>query len=349
MNTATQALLLTPGAGAGLARGKALLRRCALVFAAATLVAGTALAQTYPSKPVNLMVPYPAGGVSDTIARIVEKPLGKALGQLVIIENLGGVSGALGAQKVLGAPADGYQLFQGSPNELILAPLAISAVKYKSDSFRLVQMISVGQLAVYTRPDLPAKTMDELIDYARKEAAAGRPLTYASVGPGSFYHLMGAQLSKVTGIPMTHVPYKGGAPANQDLIGGRVDIFITVWAKTYQQLAETGKIKVLALLNSERRKGLEQYPAITETKALKDFTFNLWTGYFVEKDTPEPVVETLHKALNQALAEPSVHDGIVTLGSQPAKPLSLQEAARFYVDETVRFRAIAKGIQLEPQ
>ena len=308
MNTAMQALPSTPGAGAGLARGKALLRRCALVFAAATLVAGTALAQTYPSKPVNLMVPYPAGGVSDTIARIVEKPLGKALGQLVIIENLGGVSGALGAQKVLGAPADGYQLFQGSPNELILAPLAISAVKYKSDSFRLVQMISVGQLAVYTRPDLPAKTMDELIDYARKEAAAGRPLTYASVGPGSFYHLMGAQLSKVTGIPMTH-----------------------------------------ALLNRERRKRLEQYPAITETKALKDFTFNLWTGYFVEKDTPEPVVETLHKALNQALAEPSVHDGIVTLGSQPAKPLSLQEAARFYADETARFRAIAKGIQLEPQ
>lgn len=349
MNDGSLPFSSTQRAAASGMRATGLAARCAAVIAAMTIAAGAAFAQTYPSKPVNLMVPYPAGGVSDTIARIVEKPLGKALGQLVIIENLGGVSGALGAQKVLSAPADGYSLFQGSPNELILAPLALASVKYKSDSFRLVQMISAGQLAVYTRPDFPAKTMDELIDFARKEAAAGRPLTYASVGPGSFYHLMGAQLSKVTGIAMTHVPYKGGAPANQDLIGGRVDIFITVWAKTYQQLAETGKIKVLALLNSERRKGLEQYAAISETKQLKDFTFNLWTGYFVEKDTPQAVVETLHKALNQALAEPSVHGGIVTLGSEPAKPLSLQEAAKFYADETARFRAIAKGINLEPQ
>lgn len=320
-----------------------------LVAAAATLGTPVASAQSFPTKPVTLMVPYPAGGLSDVIARLVNGPLGKILGQPVIVDNVGGVSGAIAAQKVLGAPADGYHLFQGSPNELILAPLAISSVKFKSDDFRLVQMVSTGQIAVYTRPDLPVATMDELIDYARKEAAAGRPITYASVGPGSFYHLLGAQLSKITGIPMTHVPYKGGAPANQDLLGGRVDIFITVYGKNYQQWAETGKIKILALLNSERREGFKQYPAIAETKPLKDFTFNLWTGYFVKKDTPEPIVQTLHDALNGALAEPAVRDGLLANGMQPAKPVSLADAGKFYADQAVKFRAIAKSIGLEPQ
>ena len=320
-----------------------------LVAAAATLGTPVASAQSFPTKPVTLMVPYPAGGLSDVIARLVNGPLGKILGQPVIVDNVGGVSGAIAAQKVLGAPADGYHLFQGSPNELILAPLAISSVKFKSDDFRLVQMVSTGQIAVYTRPDLPVATMDELIDYARKEAAAGRPITYASVGPGSFYHLLGAQLSKITGIPMTHVPYKGGAPANQDLIGGQVDIFMTVYAKNYQQFADTGKIKILAMLNSERREGVKQYPAITESKQVKNFVFNLWTGYFVKKDTPEAVVQILQKALNQALAEPSVRDGLLANGSLPATPVGLQEAGKFYGDATAQMRAIAQSIDLQPQ
>ena len=320
-----------------------------LAVAITAFGATAAHAQTYPSKPVTLMVPYPAGGLSDVIARLVNAPLAKVLGQPVIVENLGGATGAIAAQKVLNAPADGYYLFQGSPNELILGPLANAAVKYKSDDFRLVQMVSTGQLGVYARANLPVNTMDELIDYARKEAAAGRPITYASVGNGSFYHLLGAQLSKITGIPMTHVPYKGGAPANQDLIGGQVDIFMTVYAKNYQQFADTGKIKILALLNSERREGVKQYPAITESKQVKNFVFNLWTGYFVKKDTPEPVVQALQKALNDVLAEPSVRDGLLANGSQPAKPVSLQDATKFYGDATAQMKAIAQSINLQPQ
>ena len=115
-----------------------------LLFSA--LAASVALAQTFPAKQVNLMVPYPAGGLSDTIARMVNNPLSKQLGQPVLVENLGGVSGAIGAQKVLSANSDGYYLFQGSPNELILSPLANAAVKFKSEDFRLVQMIGVANM-----------------------------------------------------------------------------------------------------------------------------------------------------------------------------------------------------------
>jgi len=320
-----------------------------LLSAAATLGASGALAQNYPGKPVNLMVPYPAGGLSDVIARLVNTSLAAHLKQPVIVENLGGVSGAIAAQKVLNAPADGYYIFQGSPNELILSPLANAAVKFKSEDFRLVQMIGVAQMAIYARPNLPVNNVDELLDYARKEAAAGRPITYASVGPGSFYHLLGEHLSKITGIPMTHVPYKGGAPANQDLIGGQVDIFITVYGKSYQQLADSGKIKILAMLNNERLEGVKQYPAISESRQLKNFTHTIWTGFFVRKETPEPVVQTLHRAITETLGDPAVRSGLETNSQLVAKPVTLQEASKVYADGTAQFRAIAKSINLQPQ
>ena len=126
----------------------------------------------------------------------------------VLVDNLGGSSGSIAAQKVLNSPADGQIIFQGSPNELILAPLAISAVKLKSEDFRLVQMIATAQIAFLARKDLPVNNVDEFLDYARKEAKAGRPITYASVGPGSFYHLLGEHLSKTTNIQWLTFPTK---------------------------------------------------------------------------------------------------------------------------------------------
>ena len=306
-------------------------------------------ADTYPSKPVSLMVPYPAGGLSDVIARTVNNTLSKNFGQPVIIENLGGASGSIAAQKVLNSPSDGQIIFQGSPNELILAPLAISAVKFKSEDFRLVQMSATAQIGFLARKELPVKNVDEFLDYARKEAQAGRPITYASVGPGSFYHLLGEHLSQVTGIPMTHVPYKGSAPANQDLLGGQVDIFLAPFGKSYEELQKQGKLKVLAMLNSERLDSVKEYPAISESKSLKNFTFTIWTGYFVKKDTPEPIVQVIHKAITDALTDPTVRAGLEANSQLVAKPLSLQAVGKAYTDGTAQFRAIAKSINLQPQ
>jgi tripartite-type tricarboxylate transporter receptor subunit TctC len=313
------------------------------------LLAGAVCAQSYPSKPVTLMVPYPAGGLSDVIARTVNNTLSKNFGQPVVIENLGGASGSIAAQKVLSAPADGQIIFQGSPNELILAPLAISAVKFKSEDFRLVQMIATAQIGFLARKDLPVNNVDEFLDYARKEAKAGRPITYASVGPGSFYHLLGEHLSKVTDIEMTHVPYKGAAPANQDLLGGQVDIFLAPFGKAYDELHKQGKLKVLAMLNRDRLESVKDYPAISESKSLKTFIFNIWTGYFVKKETPEATVQIIHKAITDALTDPAVRSGLEANSQLVAKPLSLQEVSKAYVDGTAQFRAIAKSINLQPQ
>jgi len=325
-----------------------LARRTAALIGGLLLSAG-ALAQSFPAKPVTLIVPYPAGGVSDVIARTVNHTLGKQLGQPVIVENLGGASGSIAAQKMLSQPSDGHVVFQGSPNELILAPLALSAVKFKSEDFRLVNMIATAQIGFLTRGDLPVNSIDEFVEYARKQAQQGRPITYASVGPGSFYHLLGEHLSKVTGIPMVHVPYKGGAPAEQDLISGQVDIFLSPFATKHVDLRKAGRIKVLALLNPARLDTAKDIPAITESKALKDFTFNIWTGYFVKRDTPEAVVAALHKAIAGTLAEPTVRANLEAASQTPAPTLTVAEAAKAYTDGTAQFRAIAKSINLQAQ
>ena len=314
------------------------------------LLSATVFAQNaFPAKPVTLMVPYPAGGLSDVIARTVNNTLAKQLGQPVIVENLGGASGSIAATKVLNQPSDGHVVFQGSPNELILAPLALSAVKFKSEDFRLVNMIATAQIGFLTRGNLPVNNIDEFVEYARKQAQQGRPITYASVGPGSFYHLLGEHLSKVTGIPMVHVPYKGGAPAEQDLISGQVDIFMSPLGTKHVELYKAGRIKVLALLNPTRIDTAKDFPAISESKALKDFTFNIWTGYFVKRDTPEAVVAALHKAIAGTLTDPTVRANLEAASLTAPPSLSIADAAKAYSDGIAQFRAIAKSINLQAQ
>ena len=314
------------------------------------LLSATVFAQNaFPAKPVTLMVPYPAGGLSDVIARTVNNTLAKQLGQPVIVENLGGASGSIAATKVLNQPSDGHVVFQGSPNELILAPLALSAVKFKSEDFRLVNMIATAQIGFLTRGNLPVNNIDEFVEYARKQAQQGRPITYASVGPGSFYHLLGEHLSKVTGIPMVHVPYKGGAPAEQDLISGQVDIFMSPLGTKHVELYKAGRIKVLALLNPTRIDTAKDFPAISESKALKDFTFNIWTGYFVKRDTPEAVVAALHKAIAGTLTDPTVRANLEAASLTAPPSLSIADAAKAYTDGIAQFRAIAKSINLQAQ
>jgi tripartite-type tricarboxylate transporter receptor subunit TctC len=313
------------------------------------MAAAPASAQGFPNKPVSIMVPYPAGGLSDVIARTVNTPLSKYMGQPVIVENLGGASGGIAAQKVLNSPADGYVVFQGSPNELILAPLANAAIKYKSEDFRLVQMISVNPMMMFARKDLPVNNADELVAYARKVAAEGKPLTYASVGPGSMYHLLGEHLSKLTGIPMTHVPYKGAAPAFQDMMGGQVDVFITPYGKGQVQLVTDGKLKAVAALSDKRQDLFKNVPTFNESKALKGFVFDIWTGYFVHKDTPEAVAQALNKSLGQALSDPVVRNPLEAQAMLMPLPQDLAAMSKVYADNTARYRAIAKAINLQAQ
>jgi tripartite-type tricarboxylate transporter receptor subunit TctC len=310
---------------------------------------GAAHAQSFPSKPVTLMVPYPAGGLSDVIARTLSNTLAKHLGQPVLVENLGGASGGIAAQKVLSSPADGHIIFQGSPNELVMAPMSNAALKYKPEEFRLVQMITINPMMMFARKDLPASNGDELLAYARKSAAAGKPLTYASVGPGSMYHLLGEHMSKLSGIPMTHVPYKGAAPAFQDMMAGLVDVFITPYGKGQIALVNEGKLRTVAALSAERQDAFKTSPPLQDAAALKGFVFDTWAGYFVRAGTPEPIVQALHKALSEVANDPAIRASLEAQAMVVPRPQPLAAVAKVYADNTEKYRAIARAINLQPQ
>jgi tripartite-type tricarboxylate transporter receptor subunit TctC len=325
------------------------LRRRDLLACGLLAATGTAaIAQPpYPAKPVSLMVPYPAGGPSDATARIFTVPLGQALGQQVIVENLGGASGAIAAQKVLSAPADGYYVFQGSPNEVILSPLANAAVKLRAEDFRLVAPVADAVMVFVARKDLPANSVDELIALARKSPQ--QPLSYGSVGIGSLYHLLLEKAQLQTGIKLNHAPYKGNAPLLQDIGGGQVDFAVLVYSAAMGALAEQGRLKVIGQLGAQRSELLKNVPATSESKELKDFDYKTWSGFMVPRKTPEEVVQRLHKAIGATLANAGVRSQLAAQTQLASAPMSLADAQKFFESETARYREIAKSINLQPQ
>ncbi|KJK22691.1 ABC transporter substrate-binding protein [Burkholderiaceae bacterium 16] len=324
-------------------------RRWLSGLTAGLLWAGLAHAHNYPDRPVTLLVPFAAGGLSDVVARNLNVSLARHLGQPVVVENLGGAGGAIAAQKVLNAPGDGQLIFQAGPGELITAPLANAAVKYKSEAFRMIHMVGAVDMAILARKDLPASNVDELAAYAAQAAKAGKPLTYASVGVGSFYHLLGEHMARTIGVPLMHVPYKGGAPAIQDLVGGVVDIFIAPFGKPDIERMRTGQVKMLAVLSPTRVESVGSVPSVNESKALRGFNFTTWAGLFVKKDTPEPIVQALHKAITQTLAEPAVRANLEAANLPAPKPVSLLQSEQTYRQAIEQFRGIATSIGLQRQ
>ena len=267
----------------------------------------------------------------------------------MLVENLGGASGGIAAQKVLANPADGHIIFQGSPNELVMAPMSNAALKYKPEDFRLVQMITINPMMMFARKDLAANNGEELLAHARKTAAEGKPLTYASVGPGSMYHLLGEHMSKLSGVAMTHVPYKGAAPAFQDMMAGLVDVFITPYGKGQIALVNDGKLRTVAALSAERQDAFKTSPPLQDAAALKGFVFDTWSGYFVRTGTPEPIVQALHKALSEVANDPAIRASLEAQAMVVPRPQPLAAVAKVYADNTEKYRAIARAINLQPQ
>jgi tripartite-type tricarboxylate transporter receptor subunit TctC len=322
-------------------------QRSHLLACGLLLAVGAAFAQSYPAKPVTLMVPYPAGGPSDALARIFATPLGKELGQQELVENLGGVSGAMAAQKVLAAPPDGHYIFQGSANEVILSPLANAAVKLKTEDFRLVHPVADAVMVFVARKDLPANSVDELIALARK--STDQPLSYGSVGVGSLYHLILEKVQQDAGIKLMHAPYKGNAPLLQDLGGGQVDFAVLVYSAAMGALAEQGRLKVIGQLGTQRSELLKNVPTASEGKELKNLSYKIWSGFMVPKNTPEDVVQKLHKAIGATLKDPAVRTQLAAQTQVASPPMSLAESTKFFEAETARYRDIAKSIHLQPQ
>ena len=304
-------------------------------------------AQGFPSKPVTMVVPYPAGGPSDYVARQVQPELSKALNQTVIVDNVGGVGGAIAIQKVLSAPADGHLLTLGTPMELVLAPLAMSAVKFKPEDMKVVARIGTTSMVLLTRKDLPVNNFEELVALVKKPGT--KELSYGSVGPGSLYHLIGEKFSQVTGAKMLHVAYKGAAPLITDLMGGQIDmVFIPLAGGTPGMIAE-GKVKAMGITGRTPHPKFPQLPALAAIKGFEGFEFDIWAGLQVPAKTPADVTQKLNKAIYEALQNSTLRSNLESTGTVVGGATSPDELARMYSSEIARYQAIAKSINLQPQ
>lgn len=321
--------------------------RHAALLAAWFLVGGAALAQGWPTRPVTLVVPWPAGGPSDFVARQIQADTQKALGQPLVVENIGGVGGALGVQKMLQS-VDAHTALLGSPLELIIPPLTLATVKYKPTDLRLVAQLVKAPLVLVARKDLPAGSVDELIALGARQPG-GKPLSMANTGPGSMFHLAGEKFAQQAGIELLHVPYKGSAPAMGDLMGGQVDLMFTIFAGPVPGAIADGKLKVIGIAAAQPMAKFPHIGALAAHPKLKDFEFDSWAGIQVPRNTPDDVAQRLNKALYGAMQNPQVRQAFENVGNLIVPPATLAELERTYQSEIVRYGAIARSINLQPQ
>jgi tripartite-type tricarboxylate transporter receptor subunit TctC len=289
----------------------------AIVLVLGLLTVMAAAAQEWPTKPVRFIVPYPPGGGTDVIARIVQSRLGDTLGQQVIIENRGGAGGALGTEQVAHAAPDGYTFL------FTLSSHTINPLLYKlnydteRDFAAVTLIVSVPQL-IATQPGSPIQSMQDVIKLAKEKPGA---LNFASVGNGTPSHIAGELIKLKTGIEMVHIPYKGGGPAVADTLGGQVSFAIVTMPAAISHV-RAGKLRALAVTTLKRNPGAPEIPTVAEALKLPDYEVDSWYALFAPAKTPSAIVEKMQKAVAQTIQLPDVKQKLLeqggdTVGSSP--------------------------------
>ena len=305
-----------------------------------------ALAQSYPTKPVSMIVAFPAGGGSDVIGRIVARSMQDSLGQPLIVENVVGVGGSLGVLKAANATPDGYTILAGSPLELIYTPLGVAAAKNRPEDMRMAALVGHTPIAIVVRKDLPVSTLEEFVAFAKK---ADKPLSFGSTGIGSLYHLMAEKALENAGAKGLHAPYNGLAPYLKDLMGGVLDFAVVPLVGPVLGAIDGGQIKALAVASPQSIARLPKLPPARNTKGFEDYQFSIWLGVQASAKTPEAQVAAIHKAVYAGLANPETRKTIEGAGMVIAEPMSLAQLDSFYKKEATTGAAIAKSINLQAQ
>ncbi len=291
--------------------GRLLLAACVVALPPAQ--AAESAAPAYPDRPLRLVVPFPPGGGADSLARLMMPKVAQALGQGIVIENKAGAGGNIGAQAAARAAPDGYTLFYGTNGTH-----AINAQLYSQPGFDPVKDFTpVSRLTeiaatLIVNPQLPVSSTAELIAYAR---AHPNRLNFASAGNGTTSHLAGELFRTRAGIDIVHVPYRGGAPAMTDLVGGQVQMMIEVMPNAWP-MVQAGRVRGLAVSTQKRFPGAPEVPTIAES-GLPGFEASAWDGIFVPAGTPQAVVERLNAAIHQALADPDLIAALRARGAVP--------------------------------
>ncbi|CAN7770078.1 tripartite tricarboxylate transporter substrate binding protein [Variovorax sp. LjRoot84] len=275
------------------------------------LALAPAQAADYPDKPIRLITPFPPGGGTDAVARIVGDKLAELLGQAVVVDNKGGAGGSLGTEQAARAAPDGYTLVLGSSATHAVNPSLYSKLGYDPIAdFAPVSPVASTPLLLMVSPSMQVKNVAELIALA-KTKPAGAGLSYASAGPGSAQHLGGELFKTMSGANLLHVPYKGAGPAMADVLAGHVDMMFDTMPSALPQL-RSGKLRVLGISSAARNAGLPDVPAIAE--AVPGYELVTWYGLFAPKGTPPAIVERLNREVQRVLASKEVQEKFKTAG-----------------------------------
>ncbi len=325
-----------------------LARQMALPVTACALVTGATMgvamgAESYPARPVRIIVAYPAGGTTDIAARILAKALSESMHGSFVVENRAGGGGVIGAGMVANSTPDGYTLLFGASPELSIAKSTKKDVPYDPESFAPIALVGQAPFVLVANKAFAPNNVQELIAYAKAHPGA---VNFSSFGSGTSNHLTGELLNLDAGIKMTHVPYRGSAPSLTDLMGGQIQItFDTITAVL--PLIQSGKIKALAMATPQRSTLLPDLPTVAES-GVPGFAGGTWFGLVAPKGTPPAVVQALSRATMAALSDPATRKdlenrGIVTDAQSP------QYFAKYLAAETAKWQRVATKIGLQPQ
>jgi len=316
-----------------------LLALCAQAFAAAQ-----AAAQTFPSKPIRMIVPYAPGGATDVLARPIAQRLSEQVGQPVVVENRPGANATIGADHVAKSPPDGYTFFLGSIVHYMV-PFFSKNVPYDPvKDFTPLAQVAVVPNILAVNPSLPIHSVKDLIDYAKK---SGVKLHYGTTGTGSTHHLGGIFLAQTAGIPLEHVPYKGGNPAIQDVLSGSIPLVILT-ATTIMPQVKNGKLRALGLIENRRFDVVPGVPTIGES--LPGYAVpDTWFGVLGPAGMPRPVVERLNAELRKAVQAPDVRQRIENIGMVPTGTASVDEIAVNVAAEVATIRKIVTAADIKPE
>ena len=316
-----------------------MLRMLTAAFAASLAICGPVAAQDYPTRPITMVIPFAAGGPTDVLGRVVAARMGDILGQQIVVENVGGAGGMTGANRVKTAPPDGYQILLGTVGtQAQVQNLSKKPLYDGGKDFQPVVLLAEVPLVLIVKKELPVSNIKEFVEYTKKNQ---EKMTFASSGVGAAVHLGTVLLNSAIGVNVTHVPYRGSAPAMQDLQGGRVEYMTEIVSTAFPQI-QGSAVKAIAMLAPQRLKILPDVPTAREGGVNVDaYT---WNAIFLPKGTPEPIVKKLHDAAVEAMKSPQVRDKLEPLGVSIVAEdrMSTAYLDKFVKDEIVKWgKAIA--------
>jgi len=313
------------------------------LFALSLVVAGTALGQAYPSKPIKVVIPYPPGDAADILARLIGPKMSDRMGQPLVVENRPGASGQIGLELLARAPADGYTIGVGQGGNLVVAPHTYKKLPYDPlKDFVPVALLATNYLAIVANPDVPFKNAAEMVAWARQNPGK---LTLATNGEGGFPHLAFEQLRTMAGFSYTHVPYKGAAQIVTDVIGGQVQLGIGAYTSMSVQV-KSGRVKLMAVTNPVRVPLNPDLPIVAD--AVPGYDSRGWFGYIAPAGTPRDMVARLNEEINRAMKLPDVAEKMTSAGL-----IIVTESPEFFGDmirsDHAKYGKLTRDIGFQPQ